>query len=319
MIRVRISEDLDECGRLWQNHLPRTCFFDLWPVRACFQKQFNRPPCFLIAEQQGRITGFLALSWIEERQCFAHFPGETWQEKTWLEQNKIVAENPVVYQTLLNHIPGSAEIRYIPRESILLDEDCFSQDEIGYLFFPKAYGNLFHSYLQEFSGKSRKKLGRELDGMTSLGLRVRYDHAKDIEHMFRMNLETFRELSYFSDARFLDAFEALMTWLRQENLLRITTILLGGKIAAVDVGAVWNSTYTILAGGTHPDFPGVAKLINFHHIEWSCLKRLEIVDFLCGNFGWKQRFHLFPRPLFSIHLPFETAFDRYVSARTVCA
>jgi CelD/BcsL family acetyltransferase involved in cellulose biosynthesis len=68
----------------------------------------------------------------------------------------------------------------------------------------------------------------------------------------------------------------------------------------VDMGAVWNSTYTVLAGGTHPDFPGVAKLINLHHMEWACHQELGEVDFLCGEFNWKQRFHLMPRPLYKI-------------------
>ena len=85
-------------------------------------------------------------------------------------------------------------------------------------------------------------------------------------------------------------------------MLRITTLLLGGRIAAVDAGAVWNGQYTVLAGGTNGDFPGVAKMINFHHIGWACAERLEVVDFLCGDFGWKRRFHLQSCLLFKIHV-----------------
>jgi CelD/BcsL family acetyltransferase involved in cellulose biosynthesis len=71
----------------------------------------------------------------------------------------------------------------------------------------------------------------------------------------------------------------------------------------VDVGALWKNTYTVLAGGTDPDFPGVAKLINFHHIQWACRQRLDLVDFLCGDFNWKSRFRLHPRPLYKICSP----------------
>jgi CelD/BcsL family acetyltransferase involved in cellulose biosynthesis len=77
-------------------------------------------------------------------------------------------------------------------------------------------------------------------------------------------------------------------------------VLVGGKVAAVDIGAVWGSTYTVLAGGTQPDFPGIAKLINLHHIEWACNQNFMEVDFLCGDFNWKNRFHLTPRPLYEI-------------------
>ena len=75
----------------------------------------------------------------------------------------------------------------------------------------------------------------------------------DVDQMFRLNLENFKEYSYFSDDRFLRAFENLASWLRdQGDLLRVTTVLIGGEVAAVDIGAVWNATYTVLAGGTHP-------------------------------------------------------------------
>ncbi|MBN2311673.1 MAG: GNAT family N-acetyltransferase, partial [Candidatus Hydrogenedentes bacterium] len=156
--------------------------------------------------------------------------------------------------------------------------------------------------LQEFSGKSRKKLRRELDALENLGLAFRYDCLADAERVFEMNLAAFGADSYFHDARFLDGFAALIRWLHDEGLLRVTCVLLGGRIAAVDVGAVWRRTYTLVAGGTCPDFPGVAKLINFHHLERSCQERYEVVDFLCGDFGWKERFHLTPRPLYQLRL-----------------
>jgi len=101
--------------------------------------------------------------------------------------------------------------------------------------------------------------------------------------------------------RFLKSFENLVIWLQKNGLLRVTTVILGGNVAAVDIGAIFGSAYTVLAGGAHPDFPGVAKLINFHHMEWACSRRLEVIDFLCGDFGWKERFHLTPRPLYLLN------------------
>lgn len=80
-------------------------------------------------------------------------------------------------------------------------------------------------------------------------------------------------------------------------------------MAAVDIGAVWNGIYTVVAGGACSDFPGVAKLINFHHLEWACGQQLREVDFLCGEFNWKNRFHLTPRPLYQMvkRVPVEAA------------
>ncbi|MFY9942949.1 MAG: GNAT family N-acetyltransferase [Desulfobacterales bacterium] len=299
MIEVSVCRDLREAKRHWQRHWPQQCLFDLWPVRACFQAEFNNSPYFLIASRRGSFCGMLALSWIDEKQCFGHFPGELWEGKTWLEQNKIPASDPAVAGALLDQVPAAAKIRYLTQPPGLAAA-AETVDEIGYLFFPGQYDYCFPAYLQSFSGKSRKKMRVELDRLKARGVSWRHDNFADVDRMFRLNLENFKEYSYFSDDRFLRAFENLASWLQAKDLLRVTTVLIGGEVAAVDIGAVRGATYTVLAGGTHPEFAGVAKLINLHHLEWACRQRFAEVDFLCGEFNWKNRFHLTPRPLFQV-------------------
>lgn len=314
MIRIRTSEDIEECRRLWQKAWPAACLFDLWPVRACFHEHFDAPPLFLIAEEKGRIQGILPLSWIEEEDCFGYFPGETWQGRTWVEQNRIIFRGAAVFRELLAHMPGPACIRYLTGESLPKDADPVFEDEEGYLFIPGLYGHCFETYMGQFSGKSRKKLRRELAALEDRGVVFRHDDVRDLEQLFGMNRESFGEYSYFRDARFLNAFESLAAWLNDNGHLRVTTALIGGRIAAVDMGALLGATYTVLAGGTCSEFPGVAKLINFHHLEYACRNRLEVVDFLCGDFGWKRRFHLTPRRLYEIRSPIEIEMGRTLPA-----
>jgi hypothetical protein len=302
MLNVRISDDDSQCRHIWNKYWPVAHIFDFWDVRYCFQESFRRPLRFLIAEDQGETVGLLALSWIEETQCFGHFPGETWHGKTWLEQNRILARNSRALRALIQEIPDNTYIRYLTRESLLLKDGSPEVDETGYLFNPKQYDFSFSSYLDSFSGKSRKNIMKEISRLEAWGVDYRYNHRPDIENMFRMNREAYGDNSFFNDSRFLSSFERLMTWLQDNGLLRITTVRLGGNVAAIDVGAVWNSTYTVLAGATNPEFPGVAKMINFHHMDWSCRNRIESVDFLCGDFGWKERFHLTPRPLYVLKM-----------------
>lgn len=307
MIRVRVCEDIQECARIWEQVWPKECLFDLWPVRDCFAGSYRRRPFFLVAEEGGRIKGLLALSWIEEEQYYAHFPGETWHGKTWLEQNRILASSPEVLNSLLDNVPGQTQLRYLTRGSVPLAERPVGVDEVGYLFFPGEHAYSFDTYMQLFSGKSRKKLGRELEKLESCGVSWRHDHVADIQWLFRTNLESFGESSYFYDPSFLDSFEKLTIWLHRQGMLRITTVMLGGTIAAVDIGALQDGKYTVLAGGTNPEFQGVAKMINFHHLERACRERMDLVDFLCGDFGWKQRFHLTPRPLYEMNIQPSTA------------
>ena len=301
MLKIKISEDIEECARIWEKVWPQCCIFDLWKVRACFASCFGNTPYFIVAEEFGEIAGLLALSWIEESKSYGQFPGETWQSKTWLEQNKIPAQSRQAIQAMLESVPGELHLRYLTSDG--LPEGIFplAVDEVGYLFFPARYDYVFDTYMREFSTKSRKKLSREIASLQSSGVSYRYNHGADIEWMFRKNMESYGEFSYFSNPPFLASYEKLVAWLFDNKFLRITTVLLGGEVAAVDIGTVWKRQYTVLAGGTNPEFPGVAKIINLHHLDWACQQRLNVVDFLCGDFGWKNRFHLTQRPLYEIH------------------
>ena len=300
MFDVRICRDLEEVHRLWQRHWPRHCLCDLWPVRNCFQRHFQQRPHVLVAERQGTFGGMLALSWIEEEQYFGHCPGELWHGKTWLEQNRMPAVSPLAREALWEAAPDRARIRYLHPDGGLPRDPSLSVDETGYLFRPPRYGYDFNAYMGAFSGRTRKKMRSEIDRLQARGVTFRYNRLADVDRLFRLNMDAFGSNSYFSDPRFLRAFEDLVVWLRSHDLLRVTTVLVGGAMAAVDIGAVWNGIYTVVAGGACSEFPGVAKLINFHHLEWACRQQLHEVDVLCGEFNWKHRFHLTPRPLYQM-------------------
>lgn len=303
MDTVRVFRDPDVCRELWERFWPKECIFDLWPVRACFMKHYQRPLFFILADGGPRESRLLALTWIEEEGVFGHFPGETWQGKTWIEQNKITGTGRQSLQTLVDNLPEKCFIRYIDGDFLPTWERAVSIDEIGYLFFPKQYNFSFENYQNVFPRKSLKKIDREINQLHAQKVAFRHNHMADVSRMFEMNLSAFGETSYFHDRRFFNAFVDLITFLDQQNLLRLTSVTIGGRLAAVDVGALWKNTYTVMAGGTDPDFPGVAKLINFHHIEWACRQRLSVVDFLCGDFNWKTKFRLHPRPLYKICSP----------------
>jgi hypothetical protein len=303
MDTVQVFQDPGVCRRLWERFWPKECIFDLWPVRACFMKHYQRPLFFILAGRDHRESRLLALTWIEEEGFFGHFPGEIWQGKTWLEQNKITGTGRQSLQTLVDNLPEKCFIRYIDGDFLPTWENVVSIDEIGYLFFPKQYNFSFESYKNVFPRKSLKKINREINQLHAQKVAFRHNHMADVSRMFAMNLSAFGETSYFNDRRFFNAFVDLITFLEQNNLLRLTSVIIGGRLAAVDVGALWKNTYTIMAGGTDPDFPGVAKLINFHHIEWACHQQLAAVDFLCGDFNWKSRFRLHPRALYKICSP----------------
>lgn len=301
-MKIRISDEVEECRRLWVQNRPG-CLFDLWWVREAFAAAFDHPLHMVVAEENGIVVGFLPLSRIEEAGCFGYFPGETWKGRTWLEQNRLRTSRPGVARQLLDAVPEHTDLRYLAPEPWHAVSKRIVEDEVGYLFLPGRYGYNFENYRCRFSTKTWKKFSREIQRVSAPGLSFRYGCLQDAAGMFQMNMDAFGSDSYFSDNRFLTAFETMLGRLHENDLLRITTVLIGGKVAAIDVGAVWENSYTVLAGSTSTEFPGVAKLINFHHLEWACREHIDSVDFLCGDFGWKNRFHLTPRPLYEIMRP----------------
>ncbi len=344
---IGILYDDETCARVWKQLYPRDTLFDLWEVREIFARSFKRKNCFVVhytgkkeahnhkgnstAPDVHDIDGLLPLSWIEERHCFGFFPGETWKGRTWMEQNKIIAPDSEVMAQLLHGIPGPAELRYLCPDNTANKEKRsdgnempaptslpwdVETDEIGYLFHPEIHGrngSQYPGYLGTFAGKSRKKILAEIRTIEKQGIRFRYNAMEDVETLFKLNHDNFGENGYFHDSRFLNAFTELAQMLHREKMLRVVTVLVNNEVAAVDMAAVWNHTCTFLAGGTSKAFPGIAKLINLHHIQWACshadrmgempLEEIHTLDFLCGDFGWKERFHLSHRPLFKRTIP----------------
>ncbi len=297
MFTIDIITDLEECRRVWEQAFPRRNLSDLWEVRACFQKHYHRPAHFVVARDSSGICGLLPLSWVEESQSYAYFPGETWEGHTWLEQNRILARNGLVLTAMLQAVPGPCQLRYLLQEGLPQGSDCVV-DEIGYIFVPALYGHDMSAYFQSFSHKSAKRIRREVEAFQARGVYWRLDDAGDYPLLVEMNRDRFGDRSYFADARFARSFSSLMQLLDVRGWLRMTTALVAGEPAAVDMGSLYNHTYTLLAGGTSAAHPGVAKLINLFHMERACRERIEAVDFLCGSFSWKEIFHLTRRPLY---------------------
>jgi len=297
MQNIRISTDIDECRSLWEKTITYRCLFDLWEVRMCFHKHFDRRPYFIILEETGITKGLFPLSYISETDSYAFFPGETHKNKTWLEQNRIFSKDIDEYQDLIDHKPDNSHIRYLVPDVLEYEPD-ISVDEIKYFFYPPKYLYSINNYWQEFSGKSRKKLKEEMDKIKSLGIEWRVNNQDDVQKFIDMNIKSFGEDSYYSDDKFRNSFLDLVDFMRKNNYLRIVTAMVNGEIAAIDIGSVYNNIYTLLAGGTNPNFLGIAKVINLNHMEWACDNKIDAVDFLCGDFGWKERFHLSAVPLY---------------------
>ena len=302
MLDIYGETDVNECLKLWEHFVPRENLTDLWDVRACFLREFNREPFFVVAREKDRPVGLLPLSYIPEQDYYGYFPGEVWQGKTWLEQNRVIVPDGTTLEVMLRWLAGEKKkyaLRYLVRDEKLVP-GMEHVDEIGYVFRPKDFGYSMDNYYSMFSGKSLKKIMREVSGLYDRGVVIRKDEAADFEIMVRMNTDRFGERSYFADSRFQAGFRTLRDYLLERGMLKMTTVMVEGRPAAVDMGCVYNGVYTLLGGGTEAGYPGIAKLINLHHMETSCAEKYAHADFLCGDFSWKKLFHLTEKPLYEV-------------------
>jgi len=297
MIRVRTITDIDRCRELWNELMPHDLVSDLWEVRACFHHQYGHQPNFVVAEEGGQVVGFLPLSLNKETGQYNYFPGETWEGKTWLEQNRIMAADRTTLNAMLADLRHPYQLRYLRKDWFWCDPNA-SVDELDYLFLPEAYGFQAEQYLESFSRKSAKKLRKELAVWDNRSIEWRVNRVEDFEVLCDMNRSRFGRLSYFNDERFLESFRSLLRLLEERGWLHLMTLIVDGVPAAVDMGSLYNGMLTMLAGGTNAAFPGIAKVINMRHIRYACDERLDSVDFLCGDFNWKSQFHLTPSPLY---------------------
>jgi hypothetical protein len=299
-MNIRLIDDLTTCEELWDVHFPQHYITDLWPYRLAFHSEFKNPLHFLVIEDGSEMVGFFPLSLVEETQTLVCFPGELWQGRTWIEQNRVFAEHPAVFSAVRDYARSKSfhvDIRYVLNDNSSLNE--FDVDEINFLFCPHQYDYNLDRYYQAWSSRrSLKSILKDIKAFEERAMRIVENRWSDWDSLVAMNVSRFGADSYFADQRFVRGMRMVIDWLKDSGWLTMTTVEIDGRIAAVDAGSVMNNIYTVFAGGVDSDFPGIAKVINMFHLRRTCEQRYDHVDFLCGDFHWKRIFHLSQRPLY---------------------
>jgi hypothetical protein len=237
------------------------------------------------------------LSYVEDLDLFVFFPGELWKDKTWIERTPIYVREPGLVPDLLLSCPERTYLRYM-EVSDGSDVSGLSMDEIGYALYPRDLGPDLTPFRARFSNKKFKAILKEARSFTETASSFHLNRLKDFDRIVDMSLKYHGEDSYLHDDRFREGFRDIMYFLQQGGWLRMVSLEIQGETVAVDLGALWRGTYTVFLGGADQRFPGVAKAMNMHHIEFACNEGISKLDFLCGDFHWKKLWHLDPEPLF---------------------
>ena len=217
---IHVASDLTQCRAIWEQVMPSESITDLWEVRDCFQRHFRNRPHFIVSSDQNGVRGLLPLSWIEEQGCYGFFPGEIWQGKTWLEQNRIICNGNGGREDLLSACPSAYHLRYL-RDADDIHGGQGVVDETGYLFSPPRYNYDMSNYFGEFSHKTAKNILRDISKIERLGVTYQHDEIADFEIMVSLNLGRFGPQSYFYDSRFRESFKDLALFLARKGVVAI--------------------------------------------------------------------------------------------------
>ena len=302
MLKKTIVTDLHECGKLWNAFISHRNISDLWEFRICFHRHFHNNPYFLMLEDRKGIAGILPLSYVEELDMFVFFPGEIWKEKTWIERTPVYIRESAFFQELLLSCPERTYLRYIEIDEFMQTQD-LEVDEVGYVLYPPNLHFNFDFYRNRFSNKRYKEIKKVIQSFASPNNKFSFNNLEDYDHLVDMSIQHYGSDSYLHDYRFRDGIRDLIHFLHGKGWLRMVSVEIDGKKAAVDIGTLYRGTYTVFLGGTHHDFLGVAKVMNMNHIEFAFRKGLLKADFLCGDFHWKKLWHLDPEPLYKFATP----------------
>ena len=302
MIERRVVTDPYSCEKLWKSLIPARSISDLWEFRMCFQRYFKNRYHFHVMEEGGNVYGVLPLSHIDRLDIMTFFPGETWKNKTWLERTPIYAINQDILYRLLSDCCERTYLRYIECDSEYLPEQMIA-DEIGYVVYPGLLRYDSENYRARFSNKKYKNIMRDVNRILDMGASFHINRMEDFKLLVEMSIERYGADSYLEDPRFRHSFRDAIRFLNQKGYLRMVSLELEGKTMAVDVGAIYNGVYTIFLGGVFSRVPGLPKVMNMHHIDYSLQNRIHKVDFLCGDFNWKKLWHLDEEPLFKLVSP----------------
>lgn len=294
---------IDKCEKLWKSYFTPKNISDLWDFRICFNNHYHFKPCFLVMEEKADIIGILPLSYVEDLDMFAFFPGEIWEGKTWMERTPYFARNERIFRALLRGCPERTLLRYLEISTGKIFSG-LDRDENGYVLYPGALNYDTGRYEQTFSRKKIKAIKKVLESFYSRRHSLHINRLHDFDVMVEMSIDQFGDRSYLCDSRFRESFRDVMSFLYRENMLRMVSFEIEGRTAAVDIGAVFNGTYTVFLGGTDREFPGIAKLMNMYHIHYAFKEKMSKIDFLCGDFHWKKLWHLEPEQLYTFRYPF---------------
>lgn len=300
---MQIHSDFSSAEEIWEEFSPNKSFFDLWGVRKSFFEGLGMDPYFLtIYRQNGNKKspmGVLPL-WLDDDEYAGKY---SWCGGYWPEDNTFFVKDPEVIPLLLMAAPAPTELACIkPLKEYEFLKTLYGFEEVSqkkYFLSLKLYKTM-DDYLLKLKKKKRYNVRRDRKHILAFKPRTVYNEFAHIDDLFKHSIVRFRtkypgnpdEYSVFESSRHQQVFRNLIKDSKDYKTRMISTII-NGKVEAVELGFIYHEVYYAVCAGVNVErYPGLGVYSNLLVMEDALNHGCEKIDFLEGNYNWKDSWNL---------------------------
>lgn len=279
MLRFELIQDLDSAKKWWLYFAETPSLYLDWDFRYCFYKPSGHKIYFYLGYDGDQPVGLLPLEW-NEKGYLQFFGG------TYMKKNQIFIKSgfesfvPEFYKNIT--LPLKLEW--------MSGYDTFTQNfeiqEYDYFLSIKEF-NSFDDYKAVAPSRVERKIRKMRQLNREYKIDVLQNNFEDIELLFRLNIE-----SYKQDSAFLYQFrqEGFHNFLELPFDITVFTFVINGEKKGVSLGCLYKGDYMYLTLGFDaengpPDLSSYIHLTNFEH---AIKMKAKSIDVLAVNCGWKE-------------------------------
>ncbi len=290
-IRTELFTNIYDCKRLWYEFSSLNTIFDTWEFRYSFWKGYKHKPHFIVLKNNGENVGLLPLWYEKDKHKYFWF-GSWWQE-----ENNFFVKDEIYTPLLLSICPKPVHLNAISLDGVIKSKNFFTfkPDEPKYILKLRGFLSV-EDYLMKLNSKKRYNLKRDRKLIEKVNPRIILNNFSDFELMIKLSKKRFFEKGEetdWEDPRRVETFkEVIRQGLKGKSYnVRMITVKIGKRVAAVDLVAIYKKTYSPLKCGYDvKNFPGIGNFMNLYEINYAIMLGMDTIDFLEIDYGWKDRF-----------------------------
>jgi len=291
-LHYEVVSDLDRCRQLWQEFSPYNNLFDTWDFRASFYHGYQ-PRLHFIVLKNGENLGLLPLQYEKDRGDRGKY---FWFGSWWQEETTFFVKDPLYTPILLSLAPQPLLLNAISLDTVFWARDYldFKMDDPKYILNLEGVNSL-DDYLATFKRVKRKSLKRAKRDIEALHPEIIVNHFSDFDYLVQLSLDRFHqkgEDADWEDPRRVETFREVIRRGQKGNeyQVRMLTVKIGGRVAGVDLIALYKDCYLPLKCGYDvASFPGIGNFVNLYEVEDALSLGMKKMDFLEIGYGWKDQ------------------------------